>query len=87
MEHFDTKLKEFLLGFSSPIFSPTESDHESPKHLFFLKAALTHVTNHCSKDVLHHWHGANSMHINPVLDVRFCSYVWIGLLLMLPMLL
>jgi hypothetical protein len=35
-EHFDTKLKEFLLGFSSnpAIFHSTESDHESPKHLF-----------------------------------------------------
>jgi hypothetical protein len=40
MEHFDTKLKEFF-GFLFPnFFSPTESDHESPKHLFLLEKQL-----------------------------------------------
>jgi hypothetical protein len=49
------------------------------RSIFLLESSSTHVTNHCSKGCSSSlaWSKLNA--IFPVLDVRFCSYVWIGL--------
>jgi hypothetical protein len=68
MEHFDTKLKEFFVSLPNPAIFTPQNQIMNRRSIFLLEKQLLPMSQTIvQRDVLHHWHGANSM--------QYCNFL------------